>query len=97
METHSFLRTMARSLILESPERVEQRAVLIADPLERLRFLRQEMAPKPVIKLSRVVLPVVHERRRARSWHVASMVACLVVMVAVVPVPTGTEIGRAHV
>src|SRR5579872_5165130 len=67
---------MARSPILEPPSWVERRARRIADPVERLRFLRKQMRGK--------------QPRRSRSWHVASMVACLVVMIAIVPLPTGT-------
>lgn len=71
---------MARISILEPPLTVvEHRAGLIADPVERLRFLRQEMRPRP----SRPPSP----RPRARAgWLLAGLVA----LVAVVPAPTGT-------
>lgn len=73
---------MARSVILETPEWVEQRAAKIDDPFERLRFLRRQMAALPDFNS-----PV--RRERARSWRAASMIAA-VVLAALVPAPTGT-------
>jgi hypothetical protein len=72
---------MARASILESPKWVERRAGRIADPVERLRYLRRQMRAQPerTVRLG-----------GKRLLHVASMLMCLVVMVAVVPLPTGT-------
>jgi hypothetical protein len=70
-----------RSPILESPTRVEQRAGRIMDPVERLRFLRQEMHSQP---------EPVHRRRRTALRHAASMMAGLVLLVVIGPLPTGT-------
>jgi hypothetical protein len=72
---------MAQISILEPPGWVERRACRIADPVERLRFLRRQMRRKP-----RAVLLAA----RTRSWHAAGMLACLLLMVAVVPLPIGT-------
>lgn len=68
---------MARFPILELHTGVEQRASRIADPVERLRFVRRQMhAPKkPGQRLTR---------------HTASLVAGLVILVGIVPLPTGT-------
>src|SRR5271168_4950249 len=66
---------MARSPILEPPSRVERRAARIADPVERLRFLRREMRRQP---------------HRTHRWRAALLIAGLVAMVAIVPLPTGT-------
>ena len=73
---------MARFPIVETPQWVESRANRIADPVERLRFLREKMSgpSRPSKARHAVRLP----------WHTASMVACLVVMVTIVPLPTGT-------
>jgi hypothetical protein len=79
---------MARSPILEPPQWVERRAGRIPDPVDRLRFLRRQMTGQetqlPVIPVPRIQVG------RTRYWHLASIVACLVVMVAIVPLPTGT-------
>jgi hypothetical protein len=69
---------MARFPILEPPFWVERRACRIADPVERLRFLRRQMTGKP------------RPARRTPWRHAASLVACLLAMVAIVPLPTGT-------
>ena len=56
---------------------IEKRASRIADPVERLRFLRLQM----------------REQRKPRalpSWRPAFLIAGLVIMVAIVPLPTGT-------
>jgi hypothetical protein len=76
---------MAPSPTLEPPQWVEQRADRIADPVERLRFLRRQMTgqSRPT-ELRRI------HTGRMRYGHVASMVACLVVLVAFIPLPTGT-------
>jgi hypothetical protein len=66
---------MARSPILEPPSWVERRASRIADPVERLRFLRREMHRQP---------------RETHRWRAAGLVMGLVAMVAIVPLPTGT-------
>jgi hypothetical protein len=66
---------MARSPILELPSWVERRAGRIADPVERLRFLRREMRRQP---------------RETHRWRAAALVVGLVAMVAIVPLPTGT-------
>jgi hypothetical protein len=66
---------MARSPILEPPLWVERRAARIADPVERLRFLRREMRRQP---------------RQTHRWRAAGLIAGLVAMVAIVPLPTGT-------
>jgi N-acetylmuramoyl-L-alanine amidase-like protein len=78
---------MARSPILEPPSWVERRACRIADPVERLRFLRRQMRGRRQARLTGIPAMRV---ARSRSWHVASMVACLVVMVGIVPLPIGT-------
>ncbi|MGA3203148.1 MAG: peptidoglycan recognition family protein [Bryobacteraceae bacterium] len=72
---------MARSPIIESPAWVEQQAGRITDPVERLRFLRQR---KICAQLSRT------HRRRTGLGQVASLIAGLLVLVEIVPVPTGT-------
>ncbi len=71
---------MVRSPILESPTRVEQRAGRIMDPVERLRFLRQEMHSQPEPP----------RRWRTGLRHAASLMAGLVVLVVIGPLPTGT-------
>jgi hypothetical protein len=68
---------MARFPILESPAWVERRACQIADPVERLRFLRREMRVRKQAPQS--------SRGRA-----ALLIAGLLAMVAIVPLPTGT-------
>lgn len=68
---------MAHSPILEPPRWVERRAGRIADPVERLRFLRREMRARS-------------RPRRTHRWRMASVIAGLALMVAIVPVPTGT-------
>jgi hypothetical protein len=68
---------MARSPIPEPPAWVERRAGRIADPVERLRFLRRQMGARPASKANHV-------------RHIAILLAGLVVMVAIVPLPTGT-------
>lgn len=73
---------MAQISILEPPGWVERRACRIADPVERLRFLRRQMRRKP--------RPLVVHMTRTRPWHTASMLACLLIMVAIVPLPIGT-------
>jgi len=73
---------MARISILEPPEiEVEQKAVQITDPVERLRFLRQEMRPQPKPRL----IPKVAMRR-----NTLLMAAGLVALIGLVPLPTGT-------
>lgn len=69
---------MAQLPILGTRLWVERRAGRIADPVERLRYLRHEMS--------------VPERpqQRGRSWRMAWVMAGLAVMVAIVPAPTGT-------
>jgi hypothetical protein len=71
---------MALLPILDPLARVEQRACHITDPVERLRFLRQSMeaAKAPTAP------------RRASYWRPASILAGLVLLVTIVPVPTGT-------
>jgi hypothetical protein len=72
---------MARSPIIESPAWVEQQAGRITDPVERLRFLRQcKMCPPPQRT----------HRRRTGLGQVASLIAGLLILVEIVPVPTGT-------
>jgi hypothetical protein len=80
---------MAPSPILDPPRWVEQRAGRITDPVERLRFLRRQMMgqSRPT-KHSSWIKGI--DMGRTRYGHVASMVACLVVMVAIIPLPTGT-------
>jgi hypothetical protein len=75
---------MARSPILEPPAWVERRAGRMTDPVERLRFLRRQMTAQ------RTARPRQAMTGKRRIWHVASIVGCLVVLVAVVPLPTGT-------
>jgi hypothetical protein len=56
---------------------LEQRASRIADPVERLRFLRRQTQ--------------VEERPRpTHRWRMVSVIAGLVIMVGIVPLPTGT-------
>jgi hypothetical protein len=74
---------MARSPILEPPRWVERRANRIADPVERLRFLRRQMGGRGHAGPGKNL-------RRTRFLHLAAMMACLVVMVTIVPLPTGT-------
>jgi hypothetical protein len=74
---------MAQSPILEPPVWVERRAGRITDPVERLRYLRRQTSgPRRPERI-----PVA---RRARLWHVAGLVLCLVILIAIVPLPTGT-------
>jgi hypothetical protein len=68
---------MARSPILEPPAWVERRAGRIADPVERLRFLRRQMCEQP-------------EPKASESRRVPILIAGLAMMVAIVPLPTGT-------
>jgi len=75
-ETHSLLKKMARSPILEPPEWVEMRAARIADPVERLGFLRRQM----------------HETRErkarpARHWRGALLAAGLAAMMIIISLP----------
>jgi hypothetical protein len=56
---------------------VEQRASSIADPVERLRFLRREMRGRK-------------QARQTHRWRTASLVAGLISMVVIIPLPTGT-------
>jgi hypothetical protein len=71
---------MAQSPILEPPVWVEKRAGRIADPVERLRFLRRQMRGQ---HQSPVMV-------RVARTHLASLVMGLVAMVAIVPLPIGT-------
>lgn len=70
---------MALSPNLEPPWWVETRAGRIQDPVERLRFLRREMwvprQPGPVA---------------APRWRGGLLIAGLVALVGIVPLPTGT-------
>jgi N-acetylmuramoyl-L-alanine amidase len=69
--------------IPNAPLGVERRAGRIADPVERLRFLRREMrAP--------VVQPLEARPPGGSSWRQVFLVVGLVLMVAIVPLPTGT-------
>jgi len=72
---------MARVPILEPPAWVEWRAGSIADPVERLRFLRREMRAQKAPRQSR------------RPWHLASLIAGLILIV-LAPLPTGTAETR---
>lgn len=56
----------------------------MADPVERLRFLRREMRKESHTRLPRIHVGRIH------FWHAGSILACLLVMVAIVPLPTGT-------
>jgi hypothetical protein len=67
---------MARSRILEAPVWVERRAGRIADPVERLRFLRRTMRSK--------------KGSRSSPLRLASLITGLALMVVLAPVPTGT-------
>jgi hypothetical protein len=69
---------MERVPIIEAPAWVERRAGRIADPVERLRFLRVQMRE-----------PMEQPRRRPFR-HVATLIAGLAVLVVIVPLPTGT-------
>lgn len=60
------------------PSRVERRARRIADPVERLRFLRRAMAPKKKSRMTAHLRPA------------AYLLAGLVILVSIVPLPTGT-------
>jgi hypothetical protein len=71
---------MALLPILDPLARVERRACHITDPVERLRFLRQSMEAARAPSAARLT----------RRWRPASIVAGLVLLVAIVPVPTGT-------
>jgi hypothetical protein len=68
---------MAHIPILDAPLWVEGRAARIADPVERLRFLRRECRARKVA-------------RPIHRWRGALLAAGLVAMVAIVPLPTGT-------
>ncbi len=68
---------MARSPILEQPAWVERQAGRIADPVERLRFLRLQTCAQPE--------PNASDLRR-----VSILIVGLALMVAIVPLPTGT-------
>jgi hypothetical protein len=74
---------MARTPILEPPVWVERRADRITDPVERLRFLRRQTKEQSQPKL-------VQASGRTRYWHVAAMILGLVILIAIVPLPTGT-------
>jgi hypothetical protein len=71
---------MARSLILETPAWVERRAGRITDPVERLRYLRREVGARPGQS----------HRGRIALRRGALLIAGLLVLVTLVPVPTGT-------
>lgn len=71
---------MALIPILDPLARVEQRACHITDPVERLRFLRQSMEAARAQNAA----------RPTRRWRPASIVAGLLLLVTIVPVPTGT-------
>jgi hypothetical protein len=86
---------MAQFSILGLPRSVERRAARIADPVERLRFLRRQAhAGKESQRKHRLSSRRGGEGqkrpRRSHLRHVVSMVTGLVVLVATVPLPTGT-------
>jgi hypothetical protein len=56
----------------------------MTDPVERLRFLRRQMTAQ------RTAPPRQAATGKRRVWHVASIIGCLVVLVAIVPLPTGS-------
>ncbi len=68
---------MAQYPILAPPRWVERRAGRIADPVERLRFLRRHAR-------------VPRRRAAARLRPLAYLLAGLVILVSIVPLPTGT-------
>jgi N-acetylmuramoyl-L-alanine amidase len=71
---------MARLSILEPPiVKVEQKAVQITDPVERLRYLRQEMRPRPP-----------KQKPDKSLIRAGSMITAAVVLIGLVPLPTGT-------
>jgi N-acetylmuramoyl-L-alanine amidase len=77
------------------PKSVERRADRIADPVERLRFLRREAHAEKESQRRHRLLARRGEGgqkrpRRSHLRHVVSMAIGLVVMVATVPLPTGT-------
>jgi N-acetyl-anhydromuramyl-L-alanine amidase AmpD len=74
---------MARSFIFEPPAWVERRAERIVDPVERLRFLRRQVGRQRIPGLA-------HRLSQHRRTQIASLLASLVIMVAVIPLPTGT-------
>jgi hypothetical protein len=71
---------MARSLILDPAASLEKRAVQITDPVERLRFLRSEARVQPPIEVV----------RGTGLRHAAFLIAGLVLLLAMVPVPIST-------
>ncbi len=78
---------MARSPSLESPEWVEQQAIRIPDPVERLRFLRREVPPQPAL-VAPTAAPA--RIRRTPPRHAGFLFAGLASLVVVGSVPTGT-------
>lgn len=86
-ETHSLTRTMARSPILEPTEWVEQQAIRIPDPVERLRFLRREVRPQPDLV---VPIPAPARIRRPAPRRAGFLFAGLAGLVAIVSLPIGT-------
>jgi N-acetylmuramoyl-L-alanine amidase len=83
---------MARSPIIEPPEWVEQRADRISDPLDRLRFLRRQMTGQPLPTERSAWIRGSHGIHvgRTRYGHAVSMLGLLVVLVTIIPLPTGT-------
>jgi N-acetylmuramoyl-L-alanine amidase len=75
---------MAQSPILDPPAWVERRAGRMTDPVERLRFLRSQMTAQRTARPRQAITG------KRRVLHVASIVGCLIVLVAIVPLPTGT-------
>jgi N-acetylmuramoyl-L-alanine amidase len=69
---------MARTPILELSARLEKRASRIADPVERLGFLRREMRLRGI------------HRRSSGLRHLVPLIGGLVILVAIGPLPMGT-------
>ncbi|HEV1285288.1 MAG TPA: peptidoglycan recognition family protein [Bryobacteraceae bacterium] len=78
---------MAQIPILDASVWVERQAGRIADPVDRLRFLRREM--RQGTRLRTRPRQGTQPRPKHR-WRQASLVVGLIAMVAIVPVPTGT-------
>ena len=86
---------MAQSPILEPLAGVEWRARRVADPVERLRFLRREMSTRRQAREMRAQEQPGEKQAQKRPrlshrWRPALLAAGLVAMVAIVPLPTGT-------
>jgi N-acetylmuramoyl-L-alanine amidase len=79
------LRVLAHLPSLDQAPRIERRADRIADPVERLRYLRKEMAKPPKV----IAAPVQRQWKIAGFRHLAWVALAIAMMVAPSPAPTG--------